>query len=60
MPAARLVADEDMADAGVEECVVGRKIRPAGEAEYDVDTFGLQAFHQSVNGAHAGSLLSSV
>ena len=56
--AARLVADEDVADAGVVERVVGGEVGAAGEAEYDVDTLGLQAFHQSVDCTHRVRLLS--
>ncbi len=52
MAAARLVADEDVPDAGVIEGVVGGKVGAAREAEYDVDTLCLQTFHQSVNCTH--------
>ena len=58
--AAGLVADEDVADAGVVERVVGREVRAAGEAEYDVDTFCLQAFHQCVDCTHSVRLLSGL
>jgi hypothetical protein len=37
MAAARLVADQDVADARVHERVVGREVRTARVAEYDVD-----------------------
>ena len=53
MAAAGLVANEDVADAGVVERVVGGQVGPSGEAEYDVDTFRLQTFHQGVHGTHA-------
>ncbi len=56
--AAGLVADEDVADAGVVEGVVGREVGAAGQPEYDVDTFGLQAFHQGVDCTHGARLLS--
>ncbi len=51
--AAGLVADEDVADAGVVEGVVGGEVGAAGQPEYDVDTLGLQAFHQGVDCTHA-------
>ena len=47
--AAGLVAHEDVADAGVDERVVGREVRAAGEPEYDVDTLCLQALHHGVD-----------
>src|SRR5262245_6742044 len=52
MTAARLVPYEDMANPRVHERVVGRKVRAARIAEYDIDTFGLEAFHDGVDGAH--------
>ena len=51
--AAGLVAHEHVADAGVEEGVVGGEVRAAGEAEDDVDALRLQAFHHGINRAHA-------
>jgi len=56
--AARLVSHEDVPDAGVVEGVVGREVRAAGQAEYDVDTLGLEAFHQGIDCTHGGVLLS--
>ena len=53
--AAGLVADQDVTDAGVVEGVVGREVGAAGKPEYDVDTLGLQAFHQSVDCTHGAS-----
>src|SRR5205085_1519155 len=35
--------------------VVGRKVRAAGQAEYDLDTLRLQAFHESVGRSHLRS-----
>ena len=57
MAAAGLVADQDVADPGVVERVVGGEVRAAGEAEYDVDTFCLQTFHQCVDCTHRARLL---
>src|SRR3712207_586980 len=51
--AARLVAHEDVADAAVDEGVVGGEVGAAGEAEYDVDALGLQALHHGIDRAHA-------
>ena len=50
--AAGLVADEDVADARVDERVVGREVRAARIPEYDVDTLGLEAFHDGVDRTH--------
>jgi hypothetical protein len=58
MAAASLVAHEDVADPRVVQGVVGRDVRAAGQAEYDVDTLRLQAFHQGVDRPHARSPLS--
>ena len=52
VPAAGLVAYEDVPDPRVDERVVGREVRAAGVAEYDVDAFGLEAFHDGVDGTH--------
>jgi hypothetical protein len=46
------VAHEDVTDAGVHEGVVGRKVRAAGEAEYDVHTLRLQALHDGIDRTH--------
>ena len=51
--AARLVTHEDVADAGVDEGVVGGEVRAAGKAEYDVDALRLQALHQGIDRPHA-------
>ena len=55
--AAGLVADEHVADAGVEERVVRRQVRAAGKAEYDLDALRLQALHQGVDCTHVRRLL---
>ena len=52
MTSAGLVAYEDVPDARVDECVVGRKVRAAGIPEYDVNAFGLEALHDGVDGTH--------
>jgi hypothetical protein len=52
MPAAGLVAYQDVPDPRVHERVVGRKVRAARIPEYDIDTFGLETFHDGVDGAH--------
>ncbi len=52
MAATGLVADQDVPDAGIVERVVGGQVGAAGKAEYDVDTFGFEAFHQSVDCTH--------
>jgi hypothetical protein len=49
---ALLVAAEDVADAGVVQRVVGREVRAAGDAEYGVDTFSLETFHDGVDRSH--------
>ena len=58
VPAAGLVADEDVADAGVVEGVVGRQVRATGQAEYDVDALRLQALHHGIDCTHRADLLS--
>jgi hypothetical protein len=59
MAAAGLVTDEDVADARVDEGVVGGEVRAARIPEYDVDTLRLQAFHDRVDCSHhQRSLLS--
>jgi hypothetical protein len=50
--AARLVADQDVADPRVHERVVGGQVRTTGITEYDVDAFGFEAFHDGVDGTH--------
>jgi hypothetical protein len=55
MSAARLVAHEDVADAGVDERVICGQVGPARIAEYDVHAFGLEAFHHGVDGSHHGA-----
>ena len=57
MAAAGLVAHEDVADARVDERVVGREVGAAGEAEYDVHTLRLQAFHHGIDRTHSTDLL---
>jgi hypothetical protein len=52
MPAAGLVAHEDVVDARVVHRVVGREVRAAGIAEYDVDTLRLEALHDRVDRTH--------
>ncbi len=52
MAAAGLVAHEDVADAAVDERVVGGKVGSAGEAEYDVHTLRLQALHDGIDRTH--------
>src|SRR4051812_43786357 len=52
MPAARLVAHEDVLDAGVVERVIGRQVRAARVPEYDLDALGLEAVHDGVDSAH--------
>ena len=37
------------------ERVVGRQVRAAGQAEYDLDALRLQAFHQGIDCAHLAS-----
>ena len=58
MAASGLVADEDVADAGVVERVIRREIGAARQPEYDIDTFCLQTFHQCINCTHSARLLS--
>jgi hypothetical protein len=53
VPAARLVAHQDMADAAVEQGVVGGDVRAAGKAEYDVDALRLQALHHGIDRPHS-------
>ena len=50
--AAGLVAHEDVADAAVDERVVGGKVGAPGEAEYDVHTLRLQALHDGIDRTH--------
>ena len=45
------MADQDVADPRVHERVVGAG-SPPRIAEYDVDAFGLEAFHDGVDGTH--------
>src|SRR5690349_12822788 len=52
MPAARFMPHEDVADPRVHERVVGGQVGTTGIAEYDVDAFGLEAFHDGVDGTH--------
>src|SRR5439155_7855540 len=42
------------------ERVIRGQVRAAGIAEYDVDTFGLEAFHDGVDGAHHREQLLTV
>ena len=60
MARALLVAAEDVPDAGVVERVVGREVRAAGDAEYGVDTFSLETFHDGVNRSHGHNLLPRI
>ena len=60
VPAAGLVADEDVADAAVDERVVGREVGAAGQAEDDIDALRLQTFHQGIDSPHLADLLSFV
>jgi len=57
--AARLMADEDVADPRVVEGVVGREVRPSGVAEYDVDALRLEALHDGIDCAHRATTLPS-
>ena len=50
--AAGLMTDQDVADPGVVEGIVGREVGAAGETEYDVHALGLEAFHQGVDCTH--------
>ena len=51
--AARLVADQDVADPPVVDRVVGGEVRAAGQAEHDLDALGLQGLHQGIGRPHA-------
>jgi hypothetical protein len=53
MATAGLVADEDVADAGVVEGVVRGEVRAAGQPEYHVNTLCFETFHQCVDCTHA-------
>ena len=52
MAAAGLVPDEDVADAGVDECVIGREVGAAGKSEDDVHALRLQTCHQRIDRSH--------
>ena len=59
MSAAGLVAYQDVAQATIDEGVVGREVGATGQAEDDVHALRLQAFHHCVNCTHCTDLLSS-
>jgi hypothetical protein len=50
--AAGLVTHQDVADPRVHERVVRGEVRTTRITEYDVDAFGLEAFHDGVDGTH--------
>src|SRR3712207_5068078 len=60
MAAAGLVADEHVADAAVDERVVGGQVCAARVAEYDLDALCLEAVHDGVDCAHDGGVLSGL
>jgi hypothetical protein len=57
VPGALLVADQDVPDLGVEERVVGRQDRPAGDAEDHLDADGLQRSDEALRAGDAGGRL---
>ena len=59
VPAAGLVAHEDVSQAAVYERVVGRQVGAAGEAEDDLHALRLQTFHHGIDRAHLIDLLPS-
>jgi hypothetical protein len=52
MAASRLVPYEHVLDPRIHEGVIRRKVRAARISEDDIDTLGLQAFHDRIDRSH--------